>query len=141
MARVAEWMEVPDDGRIKLYLNHCILSARRRREALFRDGEYWPLRVSGECSEHVCAFARYHRGEWSITAVPRLFVGLGSDGTWPVAADAWRDTAVEMPDGAPEAWNDVLTGAGSTCARGARTIPAAGLFARFPGALLFPAMG
>jgi (1->4)-alpha-D-glucan 1-alpha-D-glucosylmutase len=137
-ARVAQLLDTIDDGRIKLYLNLCTLRARRHHEALFRDGDYLPLRVQGTGADHVCAFARYHQGEWSIAAVPRLFVALGSDGTWPLPADAWHDTVVEIPDGAPDAWNDVLTDASLSCAPGTRTIPATGLFACLPGALLFP---
>jgi (1->4)-alpha-D-glucan 1-alpha-D-glucosylmutase len=138
-ARVAQLLDTIDDGRIKLYLNLCTLRARRHHEALFRDGDYLPLRTRGAGADHVCAFARYHQGEWSIAAVPRLFAALGSDGTWPLPADAWHDTVVEIPDGAPDAWNDVLTGESLSCAPGARTIPATGLFACLPGALLFPA--
>jgi (1->4)-alpha-D-glucan 1-alpha-D-glucosylmutase len=138
-ARVAQLLETIDDARIKLYLNLCALSARRRHEALFRDGDYLPLRVEGAGADHVCAFARYHQGEWSITSAPRLFAGLSPDGAWPVPVEAWRDTAVEIPDGAPDAWNDALTGAPLSCAPGTRTLPAVELFARFPGALLFSA--
>jgi (1->4)-alpha-D-glucan 1-alpha-D-glucosylmutase len=86
------------DGRCKLFLTWKALQFRRDHEALFRDGEYLPLRVSGEHASNVCAFARRHAGELAVTIAPRLYLRLlGDREDPPLGESVWGDTAVELP--------------------------------------------
>ena len=99
------------DGRIKLYLVWQTLGFRRLREALFRDGDYLPLKLHGPRAEQALAFARHLRGQVLVVVVSRLLHGLaGEDGRPPVGAPAWADTWVELP---PErmrgGWVNLLT--------------------------------
>jgi (1->4)-alpha-D-glucan 1-alpha-D-glucosylmutase len=91
-------MEGLRDGRAKLYLTWKTLQLRREREALFRDGEYLPLRVTGEHASNVCAFARRHAEVLAVTIAPRLYLRLlGDREIPPLGEDVWGDTVVELP--------------------------------------------
>ena len=61
-----------------------LLSLRQQWPAVFTNGTYQPLDVSGPDSNAVVAFARVHRGDAVIVVVSRLY-GRASDGgrTWP----------------------------------------------------------
>lgn len=104
-------IETLQDGRIKLYLTWKALALRRAHELLFRDGNYLPLKVQGECAEQVCAFARQHGSEIILVAVPRLFDRLsGEDGRLPVGTLAWADAWLELPtERMPGQWVNTLT--------------------------------
>lgn len=106
-----ELLERLEDGWIKLYLAWKALALRRECEALFRDGDYLPLRIHGAHAERVCAFARQHDGETVMVVVPRLVCGLlGESGRLPVG-EAWGDTRIELPPERPgDEWTNVLTG-------------------------------
>jgi (1->4)-alpha-D-glucan 1-alpha-D-glucosylmutase len=86
------------DGRCKLFLTWKVLQFRRDNESLFRDGEYLPLRVTGEHASNVCAFARRHEGRLAVTIAPRLYLRLlGDREDPPLGERIWDDTAVELP--------------------------------------------
>ena len=86
------------DGRAKLFLTWKVLQFRRDHEALFRDGEYIPLRVTGEHASNVCAFGRRHEGTFVVTIAPRLYLRLlGEREEPPLGESVWGDTAVELP--------------------------------------------
>jgi (1->4)-alpha-D-glucan 1-alpha-D-glucosylmutase len=112
------------DGRIKLYLTWKGLNFRRSKAALFSNGEYIPLRVTGPRRRHVIAFARRLGDDWCVVAVPRLFAKLGRN---PV----WKNTAVELPEGAPTLWKNVFTNEPLSA-----PLLAENLFATLPFALL-----
>jgi (1->4)-alpha-D-glucan 1-alpha-D-glucosylmutase len=100
------------DGRIKLYLTWKTLTLRREREALFREGDYLPLKAHGERAEHVCAFARRHAGEVILVIAPRLLSKLmGEDtGQLPAGRSAWGDTWLELPEETKgEKWANAYT--------------------------------
>jgi (1->4)-alpha-D-glucan 1-alpha-D-glucosylmutase len=86
------------DGRCKLFLTWKVLQFRRQHEALFRDGDYVPLRVVGQQAANVCAFARRHEGKLAITIAPRLYLRLlGERPDPPLGESIWGDTAIELP--------------------------------------------
>src|SRR5262249_40561334 len=76
---------------------------------LFLEGDYLPLRVTGQRSKNVVAFGRRWNEEWSVTIVPRLPANLTRPGNWPVGGKVWSDTAVEVDVAAPAQWMNVLT--------------------------------
>jgi (1->4)-alpha-D-glucan 1-alpha-D-glucosylmutase len=89
-----------DDGRCKLYLAWKVLQFRREHEALFRRGDYVPLRVTGEHTSNLCAFARRHEGEMVVVIAPRLYLRLlGEREQPPLGAEVWENTLVELPRG------------------------------------------
>lgn len=126
-----------DDGRLKQFVIWRALELRRAREALFRDGEYLPLTVSGERAEHVCAFARVLGEDCAVTIVPRLACTLlgRRPNMLPVGAEVWGDTSIDVsPLRLPQAWEDTLTGS-AIGARGA-CLPLSAILSRLPVALL-----
>lgn len=95
------------DGRIKLFLTQGLLRFRRDHGALFEQGTYLPLNVSGTFADCCVAFAREHEGDWIAVVVPRLSSRVG----FPPIGDKWKDTVVAWPesfsrDGARELFTD-----------------------------------
>ncbi|CAN5293413.1 malto-oligosyltrehalose synthase [soil metagenome] len=67
-------------GRAKQAMIASVLCFRATREALFAEGSYEPLRVSGTMADHVVAFSRRLGEHAAITVVPRLmFHACGED--------------------------------------------------------------
>jgi (1->4)-alpha-D-glucan 1-alpha-D-glucosylmutase len=130
----------PEDGRAKLYLTWRALELRCAREALFRHGDYVPLRTAGAHAAHLCAFARRLGQEVAIVVAPRLYLRLlGGEQRLPLGPQAWADTVVELPARLPELpLVSVLDGAGLErhTGGGRAYLHAAELFAHFPVALL-----
>ena len=117
-------------GSPKLWVLHRALDLRRRLPAAFGpEGDYQPLRAQGERAAHVVAFARGGGGGEAVTVAPRLVIGLGGG---PRAE--WKDTALELPEGA---WRDELTG--ETIEGG--EVRLGDLLSRFPVALLVRSVG
>jgi (1->4)-alpha-D-glucan 1-alpha-D-glucosylmutase len=82
------------DGRIKQAMLLALLEFRHRAPALFSDGSYEPLEVTGARSRHVLAFLRHHEGRAAMVIVPRL-VATGVSGHALVPdAGWWGDTTV-----------------------------------------------
>ncbi|HEY2039765.1 MAG TPA: malto-oligosyltrehalose synthase [Edaphobacter sp.] len=111
-------MERAEEGMPKMWVIHQALLVRREHPEWFgADVAYTPLAIEGSRSEYVIA---YLRGDSVATVVPRWNTKL---------AEAWRDTNVELPQGA---WKNRLTGAAFA---GGRT-PVKTLLREFPVALL-----
>ena len=134
--RAAGWLRAWRDGRIKLHVTAGALRFRRAHAALFADGDYIPLEVTGSRAECAFAFARRREREWCVVVAPRFTTRLARPGALPAPAD-WFDTALRLPVGAPPAWRDVLGGAGGTAEDGALRLER--LLAALPFALLSPA--
>lgn len=97
------------DGRIKLLTTWRSLICRRSQPNLFLRGKYLPLTVSGELSSHVCAFARVHHEQWAIAIAPRLIAHLPRKEAMMLEPRLWRDTFVELPETAPQNWQNAIT--------------------------------
>lgn len=124
------------DGHIKLYLIWKTLALRREQEALFRDGDYLPLKIHGQHAEHACAFVRFFGDETMVVLVPRLLGGLmGGDNRLPIGDEVWGDSWAELPlEHRHAQWSNVFTdetvvteplngGAGLSLARLLRIFP------------------
>lgn len=99
------------DGAIKLFVTHKGLLLRRADPDLFVGGEYHPLVVTGENSEHLCAFARRAGERWLLTIAPRAIIRLDRNAS-PSRSLAPSLTAarVVLPEGAPSSFLHALTG-------------------------------
>jgi isoamylase len=81
-----------EDGRVKLFVTHLALVARRENPDLFLRGDYEA--VPG--GNHVVAFTRGFEASRLVCCVPRLSYALRKgESRWPVG-DAWRDTWLEL---------------------------------------------
>ncbi len=125
-----------DDGRIKLCVIWKALQLRKRKPQLFGGGEYLPLQVSGDRARHLLAFARLHKNEVAVVAVPRLCAQLlGGEQRLPVGAGVWGDTCIDLPNDVNSLRN-VFTGESVKLSGDTPSLPVASLFATFPVALL-----
>lgn len=107
---LGELLENSVTGEIKLYLLWRVLNFRGENRKLFNDGDYLPLRLSGQMQEHVCAFARRRHDQEVLTVVPRLVLGLTGGFERPPMADVWQDTVLEVPNQSRGAsYRNVLT--------------------------------
>jgi (1->4)-alpha-D-glucan 1-alpha-D-glucosylmutase len=117
------------DGRIKMYVTWKALTFRRSHSELFLDGDYQPLEVRGKRKGYIVAFARRLKNQWSIAVVPRLLAKMGA--AVPLGPKSWGDTIVELPEGAPQHWQNIFTGESISA-----PLSASRLFETFPVALL-----
>ena len=87
------------DGRIKLGVVHRALTLRAVSPALFLEGSYIPLAVSGARARHAIAFARQHGDAYAIVIGTRLAASLmpASSDVPLVDPAAWEDTSIELP--------------------------------------------
>jgi (1->4)-alpha-D-glucan 1-alpha-D-glucosylmutase len=102
--------EARADGRIKLFLIHRGLQARRANRDLFETGDYLPASVAGSRAEHVIAFFRLRPNDYALTVVPRFVTSLAAPGAPPTGPDIWEDTRIRLPASAPATWRDAITG-------------------------------
>jgi (1->4)-alpha-D-glucan 1-alpha-D-glucosylmutase len=95
----AELVEGWEDGRAKLYLTHLLLSYRKEKPELFREGEYVPLEARGPLAKHVVAFARRHGDDVVVVVVPRLWATLlwEEDARLPEAG-LWSGTSLPVTE-------------------------------------------
>jgi len=133
--------DAPHDGAPKLLLTWTVLNYRRANAALFRDGSYTALRVTGKQAANLCAFARRHGTGVAVTIAPRLHRSLlAPDGdSLRIPIQAWDDTAVELPRRCrPRDWINVLDGCAAVAADQGddRVIRVADVLGNFPVALL-----
>ena len=119
--------------RLKLFLIMKSLNFRKDYSRLFLDGAYIPMEITGRFSNHVVAFARRMKNQWSITAVPRFLTEVTDAQQTPLGKTIWKDTAAVIPFGAPERWKNVLTDQSLTIKN---EWPIGKLFEFFPVALL-----
>jgi (1->4)-alpha-D-glucan 1-alpha-D-glucosylmutase len=129
-----------EDGMIKLYLMSTTLNHRRRRRAVYDEGDYLPLEADGALSDHLCAFARQRDGEGVIVVAPRWFTGLAADSDGlPTGVECWGETALHLPFAkAGDRWMNLFTGDAVTVMQrnGASVLRLSEVLAVLPVALL-----
>ncbi|MDB5251151.1 MAG: malto-oligosyltrehalose synthase [Flaviaesturariibacter sp.] len=94
-------------GRIKLWLVRKLLQIRSRNAALFQLGEYVPLRVTGQHSAHVFAFARRAGSTCLVVVAPLRMAALRPD---PETRVDWADTCIDLPAGLTGTWKELVHG-------------------------------
>ncbi|HYE24418.1 MAG TPA: malto-oligosyltrehalose synthase [Clostridia bacterium] len=85
------------DGRLKLWVTHRALRARREHLELFQDGSYVPLRANHDRERHAVAFARTHATGKAVTVVPRFSFTLMNGELAAPLGEAWGEAGVELP--------------------------------------------
>ncbi len=87
------------DGRAKMYTIMKTLQLRKVLHDVFTSGSYLPLQVSGDRSQHVCAFARVKGGHFLIAVAPRLYATLlEGRRSLPLGDSVWDDTQLRLPE-------------------------------------------
>jgi (1->4)-alpha-D-glucan 1-alpha-D-glucosylmutase len=122
-----------EDGRIKLFLTFQALQARKENLEVFQKGDYQPLKAVGKFKEHIVAFARSCGDTTAIAVAPRFFTALVKPEEYPLGEQVWADTHIEIPQGAPSAWQNAIT---EQTISGSDKIAIAEILQHFPVALL-----
>jgi len=81
------------------------------------------------------AFARHARKRWAIVVVQRLVIAVAGPGEWPIG-NAWDDTELLLPAGAPEQFSDALTGSWRSPELAEGAIPVRDALSTLPVALM-----
>lgn len=109
IASLARW----NSGQLKLHIIQQTLACRKRAEAVFSDGDYVPLMVTGLLAHHVVAFLRRSQRSAALTVVTRLAASALGEATTPlIQAERWGNTAILLPadlNEVAEEWADMLT--------------------------------
>jgi (1->4)-alpha-D-glucan 1-alpha-D-glucosylmutase len=94
------------DGHLKFALTRKLLQLRAERPALFQDGHYKAVEVSGPDRDHVIAFMRVHRSERALVVAGRHFAAITEQGQhWPTIG--WNaELQVKSESRAP--WRNVI---------------------------------
>ncbi len=120
------------DGRCKLALTATLLAERRVHPALFAEGGYEALAVTGERSDCVCAFARSNNTRGLIVVASRFPARLAAEGGWE-GTEIARPRSVD----AISRWRDLLTGSPVQWA-GESALPVRAVLGDWPVAVLVP---
>jgi (1->4)-alpha-D-glucan 1-alpha-D-glucosylmutase len=80
-----------------MFLTQRVLRFRGEHADLFHRGEYLPLSASGTFAESCVSFVRHLADKWIAVIAPRLSSRVG----FPPIGQAWKDTAIELPETFP----------------------------------------
>ncbi|MGI0485011.1 malto-oligosyltrehalose synthase [Pantanalinema rosaneae CENA516] len=130
---IKELLLTKEDGRVKLFLTAQVLQARKNYLDLFQQGNYQPIKVSGQLANHVVAFARSYQGQVAIALIPRFLTQMIQPSDFPLGTAVWQDTQIELEQGMPTTWKNVIT---SQPIQGNTTLSVGAILAHFPVALL-----
>ncbi len=105
--RMKDWQT----GHLKQSIIQQTLLLRRKDPDLFLQGDYLALEIDGPLAAHAIAFARRCQDRTAIVIVTHLpYRLLAEEGLPVVAAQAWEDTAVNLPAGWGPHWQDIHSG-------------------------------
>ncbi len=119
------------DGRVKLFVTWKLLQLRGERRALFLDGPYEPLVVSGPLSDHIVAFARSE----IIVVGPRLIFDRVSASENGPKLEFGEETIALPPDAAAR-YQNIFTEMTVDASGG--VLAAGALLGTFPVSVLVP---
>jgi len=127
----AAMLEGWHDGRLKLALTAALLAHRREHPALYAEGAYEPVAVSGPKADQLCAFARGHGADALLVVAARFPARLEAE-------PSSGDTKLAWPQAAAGAthWRDLLSG--RVVERRGEAVAAGALFGEQPVAVLAP---
>lgn len=94
-------------GKIKIWLTRRLSALRKEYREVFENGEYIPLEIKGKYKDYVLAFARKHKQEWIVVAVPLGIASLTND---EFNAFDWLNTQILLPENAPAEWKNLISG-------------------------------
>ncbi len=123
----------PSSGLIKLFLLNKALKFRLSERDLYKEGAYHPIKVRGEKSKNIIAFARVLNGRWAITVTGRSYTRLVNEAQMPLSEKVWGDTTLKLPENAPSEWVNVFT---NEAVSGKRSIKVGDITKTFPYGLL-----
>ncbi|HWJ26781.1 MAG TPA: 4-alpha-glucanotransferase, partial [Flavisolibacter sp.] len=97
-------------GKIKLWLVHQLLQWRKEQKEFLEQAEYIPLSVDGSYKKHILAFARKHKQNLYIVAVPLHLAELSKAQGKEINEIDWKDTGIVLPGKLTGEIENILTG-------------------------------
>lgn len=131
-----ELFQTAEDGRIKMFVTHVALRARRRLPELFgAQGAYIPLDAAGRAALHIVSFARRAGDREIVIIAPRLSAKLMGGRLEPPIGAAFEETRLPAAEGR---FLNLFTGAVEPTEErdGATYLPMNRVLSELPGALL-----
>ena len=122
------------EGKIKLWLQHLLLQDRKENPDDYRSASYIPLEVKGKFADHILAFGRRGVQSSTVVVLPLHIAALCEAEKTDMFSLNWKNTRIEIPAGAPEAWRNLLNGASGKVKSG--SIKVQELFKALPLAVL-----
>ena len=102
---IKELIETKENGKIKLFLTHQLLQARKEYSEIFLNGDYQPIEVTGKYQNHLVAFARNYGDKTIVAIAPRFLTGIIKPGQLPLGVEVWSDTSLKLAD---KNWHNVI---------------------------------
>lgn len=130
---IKELKEHYSNGKIKMFCLHLALEQRNQNPSVFEKGNYLPMKISGEASESVLAFARIHEESWFLVIIPLVVSEIFQEKDFVQRKDVFADSVLYLPEDAPADWVSIFTGETFSYGRG---ISLEGIFNDFPVVLL-----
>ena len=102
---IKELIEAKENGKIKLFLTHQLLQARKEYSEIFSNGDYQPIEVTGKYQNHLVAFARNYGDKTIVAIAPRFLTGIIKPGQLPLGIEVWSDTSLKL---AHKNWHNLI---------------------------------
>ncbi len=102
---IRELIEIKENGKIKLFLTHQLLQARKEYSEIFSNGDYQPIEVTGKYQNHLVAFARNYGDKTIVAIAPRFLTGIVKPGQLPLSVEVWSDTSLKL---AHKNWHNLI---------------------------------
>ena len=104
---IKELIATKENGKIKLFLTHQLLTARKKYPELFLNGDYQAIEVTGKHRDSIVAFRRNYQDRTLIAIAPRFLTGVVKPGQLPLGVEVWEDTSLKL---AKENWLNLIDG-------------------------------
>ena len=104
---IKELIATKENGKIKLFLTHQLLTARKKYSELFQNGDYQEIEVTGEHQDSIIAFSRNYGDKTIVAIAPRFLTGIIKPGQLPLGMQVWSDTSLKLTD---KDWHNLIDG-------------------------------
>ena len=94
---LAELIATKADGKIKLFLTHKLLKARKEYSEIFLNGDYQPIEITGKYSDRIIAFSRNYQNKTIVAIAPRFLTTVIKPEQLPLGIEVWSDTSLKLP--------------------------------------------
>lgn len=102
---VKELIATKETGKIKLFLTHQLLKARKNYSEIFLNGNYQPIEITGKHRNHIIAFARNYEDQILVAIAPRFLTEIIQPGHLPLGREIWQDTSLKL---AHKNWHNLI---------------------------------
>ncbi len=102
---IKKLIETKENGKIKLFLTHQLLKARKEHSEIFQNGDYQPIEVTGKYQNHLIAFARNYGDRTLVAIAPRFLTEIIKPEQFPLGVEVWEDTRLNLPN---KNWHNLI---------------------------------